>query len=78
MKNKRKFGDSVFSAAFKHEVYFVYAINARSAKQKAIEFFKPKKHERDFISIVEVEHVEREFIDNTEMDYDAAGATEGA
>ena len=48
---ERTWGDEMFIASFKDEELEVPARTIGGAKQKAHEYFKPKKNERDLITV---------------------------
>lgn len=43
--------DSLYSAEFKGVTVSIYAVSDAQAKQRAIEFFKPKKREKQYLVV---------------------------
>ena len=49
--NYRSGGDKLFVATFQEEQICIYAAKQNGAMQRAVEYFRPRKRERELIQI---------------------------
>lgn len=49
--NRKRLGDNTYAAHFNNQTVIVFAVSEPSARQKAHEYYRPKKHERDLIEV---------------------------
>lgn len=53
--NRRRLGDVLYQVALHQQRHFLYAESPNEARQRAIELFRPKKQDRDFITVTRSE-----------------------
>lgn len=49
--NRKRLGDETFTGRFKDKEITVHAVTLAQAKQRTLEYFRPKKKERDLIEV---------------------------